>query len=83
MTSAFCYLQVISNRLSNNCIKLYWYWVSSSWILNGVRGGGWPKREVFVLADIKWKFCNCHLLIDIDLGNFWFIWEIFQMEDKC
>ena len=25
------YLQPIFNRLFNNCIKLYWYWISSFW----------------------------------------------------
>ena len=28
-------LQTTSDRLFNNCIKLYWYWISSSWNVKG------------------------------------------------
>ena len=40
MMSTCFYFQLALNRLFNNCIKLYQYWISSSWIWKGrVRGG--------------------------------------------
>ena len=32
------YLKPTSNRLFNNCIKLFWYWINSSWNMKGKRG---------------------------------------------
>ena len=32
----FFYLQPNLNRLFNNCVKLYWYWISSSSNIKGV-----------------------------------------------
>ena len=35
MMSVFFYHQPTLNGLFNNCIKLYWYWISSSWNMEG------------------------------------------------
>ena len=37
MMSAFFHFQHTLNGLFNNCIKLYWYQISSSWNMNGVQ----------------------------------------------
>ena len=44
MASAIIYLQPTLNKLINNCIKIYWYHISSSWnllllLLPGAAGG--------------------------------------------
>ena len=35
MMSAFFHFQHTLNRLFNNCIKFYWYGISSSWNMKG------------------------------------------------
>ena len=40
MMSVFFHFQHTLDRLFNNCIKLYWYKISSSWKMK--RGSNWP-----------------------------------------
>ena len=41
MMSAFFHFQHTLNRLFNNCIRLYWYYISSPWNMKG-EGSNWP-----------------------------------------
>ena len=51
MASAIIYLQPTLNKLINNCIKIYWYHISSSWnllllLLPGAAGGTGGEDQI-------------------------------------
>ena len=41
----FFYFQHTLNKLFNNCIKLHWYYISSSWYMKGVQTDITPEKK--------------------------------------
>ena len=57
MMSAFFHFQHTLNRLFKNCMKLYWYWTSSSWNMKGKPIGKNTTLKKPSLFRVK-KYCN-------------------------
>ena len=53
MMSLFFYSQATLNRLFNDSIKLYWYYISSSWNMNLFKEEGGTNSTNLYLAPRK------------------------------
>ena len=60
------YLQHTLNRLFNNCKKLYWYWLSSSWDNEGVKLSPPKKKQTCYRKTCIHDWFFIHLLNFID-----------------
>ena len=56
MMSALFYFQPTLNRLFNNCIKLYWYKISSSWNMKSDEIDSSPQRKRQCLSWVSGGF---------------------------